>query len=106
MVARSSAVSADTALAAWMACFARRDAESAAELRRRDERRGVVRVERMGRDGGNDQLVVFELLDVALRARESLRRRFRIGDRKLDDGLAEHAPQTRLARGARDCFLE
>ena len=78
----------------------------ARELRGRRERRLVVRVERVRRDGRHDETVVLELLDEALGAGQAFGRRFGVGDRELNDRLAQHAAQPGLDRRLRDLFLE
>ena len=70
------------------------------------QHRGVERVHRVRRKRRRDQIVAGELLDERRRRAPARRRRFRIGDRKLDDGLAEHAAQPALARRPRDLLLE
>ena len=50
----------------------------------------------MRRNRGRDQRVVLESLDEGSARCQPFGRRLRVGDRKLDDRLPEHAAQARL----------
>ena len=70
------------------------------------QRRAVERVHRVRRHGRRDQRVVLEGLDERLGAHQRVGRRLGVGDRKLDDRLAEHAAQPGRLRLRGDLLLE
>ncbi len=59
------------------------------------QRLGLEGIHRVRRDRRHDQIVGGELLDESFGARQPLFGGLRVRDRKLDDGLAEHAAQSR-----------
>ncbi len=93
-----------------VACFGevddRRHAVRARQLARRRQRGAVERVHRVRRHRRRDQRIALELVDERLGAGERVGRRLRVGHRKLDDRLTEHAAQPGRLRLPRDLLLE
>ena len=65
------------------------------ERAHRLQRLRVERVHRVRRHRRHDQVVAGKLLEERFGPRQPFGRRLRVGDRKLDDRLPEHAAQTR-----------